>query len=62
MAQRTGGPARWRGPWMWISLRRCLGVVRPAEPGDDRRFFYSQLTPDGRHYLWVGPRFPPLEL
>jgi serine/threonine protein kinase/WD40 repeat protein len=35
-----------------------LGVVRPAEPGDDRRFFANTLTPDGRHFLWVGPRLP----
>ena len=37
---------------------RMLGVVRPAEPGDDRRFFDSALTPDGRYYLWSGPRLP----
>jgi hypothetical protein len=33
-------------------------VVRPAEPGDDRRFFDSILTADGQHYLWLGPRLP----
>ncbi|MFI5458615.1 MAG: WD40 repeat domain-containing protein [Isosphaerales bacterium] len=35
-----------------------LSVVRPAEAGDDRRFLTSSLTPDGRYFLWVGPRFP----
>ena len=35
-----------------------LGVVRPAEAEDDRRFLCSSLTPDGRLYLWVGPREP----
>jgi len=35
-----------------------LRVVRPAEPGDDRRFLDSSLAPDGRRYLWVGPRLP----
>ena len=38
---------------------RMLGVVRPAEVGDDRRFLSSSLTTDGRLYLWVGPRQPP---
>ncbi len=40
---------------------RALRVVRPAEPGDDRRFLESSLTPDGRYYVWVGPRLPILK-
>lgn len=31
--------------------------VRPAESGE-RRFLNNDLTPDGRLYLWVGPRLP----
>jgi len=31
--------------------------VRPPEPGE-RLFLTSDLTPDGRLYLWVGPRTP----
>jgi len=38
---------------------RILGVVRAAEPGDDDSFLDSTLTPNGRLYLWVGPREPP---
>jgi WD40 repeat protein len=37
---------------------RFLRVIRPAEPGDVRRFIDSGLTPDGRYYWWAGPRLP----
>jgi WD40 repeat protein/tRNA A-37 threonylcarbamoyl transferase component Bud32 len=33
-------------------------VLRPSEPGDVWRFLDRGLTPDGRYYLWVGPRRP----
>jgi WD40 repeat protein len=34
-------------------------VIRPHAAGDTRRFLNSILTPDGRNYLWLGPRLPP---
>jgi WD40 repeat protein len=37
---------------------RPLREVRPPEPGDERRFQESDLTPDGRFYAWWGPREP----
>jgi WD40 repeat protein len=33
-------------------------VLRPAEPGDVRKFLDSSLTPDGRYFCWSGPRRP----
>lgn len=33
-------------------------ILRRAEPSDFRRFVDQSLTPDGRFYLWVGPRLP----
>ena len=32
-------------------------VLREAEPGGDG-FIHQSITPDGRFYVWVGPRFP----
>lgn len=37
---------------------KVLQVVRPSEPGETG-FFDQDLTPDGRYYLWAGPRRPP---
>jgi WD40 repeat protein len=34
-------------------------IVRPPESSEDKGFLLSSLTPDGRLYLWVGPREPP---
>lgn len=34
-----------------------LRLLRPHEPGDES-FHDSTLTPDGRFYCWVGPRYP----
>jgi WD40 repeat protein len=34
-------------------------VLRPSAPGDQRRYFESGLTPDGRLHWWTGPRQPP---
>jgi WD40 repeat protein len=33
-----------------------IGEIRPSREGDFRRFFGHALTPDGRYFLWVGPR------
>src|SRR5262249_37453512 len=33
-------------------------VVREPRPGDEYRYFDGLLTPDGRHYVWCGPRRP----
>jgi WD40 repeat protein len=36
-------------------------VLRSGPPEDQsRRFLNAHLTPDGRHYCWVGPRTPGL--
>jgi WD40 repeat protein len=37
---------------------RRVGVIRPARPGDTRRYFEGLLTEDGRYYFWCGPREP----
>jgi hypothetical protein len=34
-------------------------VLCPSAPGDQRRYFVSGLTPDGRLHWWTGPRKPP---
>jgi WD40 repeat protein len=34
-------------------------VLRRSAPGDQRRYFESGLTPDGRLHWWTGPRLPP---
>lgn len=34
-------------------------TIRPADPGDRRRFLDHGLTADGELYLWNGPRIPP---
>jgi WD40 repeat protein len=34
-----------------------LRVLRPSAPGE-RGIFFGELTPDGRYYLWSGPRQP----
>ncbi len=34
-------------------------VIRKPKPGDERRFIEHWLLPDGKHYLWAGPRDPP---
>src|SRR5262249_54011959 len=33
-------------------------LLRPPEPTDRRRFLSHELTPDGRFYMWCGPRNP----
>jgi WD40 repeat protein len=33
--------------------------IRPAEPGDVRRFFDHGLSADGRYHWWTGPRLTP---
>ena len=33
-------------------------VLRASEPGDVRRFVNHWVLPDGKHYLWAGPRWP----
>jgi WD40 repeat protein len=33
-------------------------VIRAPRPTDERRFINHWLLPDGRHYLWSGPRLP----
>lgn len=35
-----------------------LDVIRSSPSGDTRRYFDGVLTPDGRHYVWCGPREP----
>jgi WD40 repeat protein len=40
---------------------RLLRVVRPSQPGDRRKFQHHELTPDGRFYIWTGPREPLTE-
>src|SRR5262249_30234628 len=37
---------------------RRLRVVRGADSGDLKGFIRTDLTRDGRYYLWVGPRSP----
>jgi WD40 repeat protein len=37
---------------------RFLRTIRPAAPGDVRRFLNSNLSPSGRFYCWTGPRLP----
>jgi serine/threonine protein kinase/WD40 repeat protein len=32
-------------------------LLRPHQ-GDDQHFYITELTPDGRHFLWAGPREP----
>jgi len=32
--------------------------IRESASGDESSFLKGQLTPDGRYYLWVGPRQP----
>jgi WD40 repeat protein len=34
-------------------------TLRTPGPEDQRRFLNAVLTPDGRHYCWIGPRRPP---
>ena len=34
-------------------------TIRPSAPGDVRRHIDHWLLPDGRHYVWSGPRLPP---
>ena len=34
-----------------------MRIVRPAD-GEEKGFFTSDLSPDGRLYLWIGPREP----
>jgi hypothetical protein len=36
-----------------------LRIVRPAEGSEEKGFFGTALSPDGRLYLWFGPRDPP---
>jgi serine/threonine protein kinase/WD40 repeat protein len=33
-------------------------VIRPTQARDVRRFISHWILPDGRHYLWAGPRKP----
>jgi hypothetical protein len=33
-------------------------VLRSSLPQDQRRFLRAHMTPDGRHYCWIGPRTP----
>jgi WD40 repeat protein len=35
-----------------------IRIIRPAEPADEGDFYDHQLAPDGRFYLWIGPRRP----
>ena len=39
-----------------------LRIVRPAEGREETGFIDTALSPDGRVYLWVGPRDPPKNL
>jgi WD40 repeat protein len=34
-------------------------LLRPSVPRDQRGYFESGLTPDGRLHWWAGPRYPP---
>jgi len=62
--EKDEGATNWRMRTVSRALEvgkppEMLGVVRPAVDGDESGFFDSKLTPDGRHFLWVGPRLPP---
>ena len=36
-------------------------VIRKPQAGDQRRFIDHWLLPDGKHYVWSGPREPPID-